>query len=78
MLYRFLNARGISLNKGGTAGQFLDVNEISSYAAEAVEYVRRSGVVNGRPDGSFAPWTAPPVRRPAACLQASQTRCGAE
>lgn len=55
MLYRFLNARGISLNKGGTAGQFLDVNEISSYAAEAVEYVRRSGVVNGRPDGSFAP-----------------------
>lgn len=55
MLYRFLNARGVSLNKGGTAGQFLDVNEISSYAAEAVEYMRRTGVINGRPDGSFAP-----------------------
>lgn len=55
MIYRFLGGHGISLEKQGTASQFQDVGELSAYAAEAVEYMRRCGVISGRPDGSFAP-----------------------
>jgi len=41
--------------EGSPDGRFSDSDEISQYAKTAVEALASSGVINGNPDGSFAP-----------------------
>lgn len=51
MLYRAIKPQ----NTIDNSLEFTDKDEISDYAAEAVEYFSAEGIVNGMGDGSFAP-----------------------
>ncbi|MDF2921509.1 MAG: phosphoesterase [Paenibacillaceae bacterium] len=55
LLARYALKQGISLS--GTQGErrFNDESEIADYAGEAVHAVRQAGIIDGYPDGTFAP-----------------------
>lgn len=55
MIERFCNYKNFSLNNNKPQINFTDTNNISSYASSSVAKVQQAGIINGRPDGSFAP-----------------------
>lgn len=55
MIERFANYKNFSLNNNKEKIDFTDNSNISSYAASSVAKVQQAGIINGRPDGSFAP-----------------------
>jgi hypothetical protein len=55
MLANFAGVTGISLPDTGVAPAFTDLAAISVWAGEAVDRVVRAGVMNGMPEGGFAP-----------------------
>lgn len=55
MLARFAGYMGYELPAVGDSAVFNDAETISPWAAEAVEYCRSCGLVNGMEDGAFAP-----------------------
>ena len=54
MLYRFANHRNLNLPTGNNAN-FSDANTVSSWASDAVSAIAEAGVLQGRPNGTFAP-----------------------
>ena len=56
MISRFTRAYGCGLTQAGTVtARFTDAGAISSWAVDAVEEMRIAGILNGYPDGRFAP-----------------------
>ncbi len=55
MVKRAVEAAGYTLYAEGEEGAFTDADAISDYAKEAVEVLRRAGVINGYETGEFAP-----------------------
>lgn len=55
MLYRALAAARVSLGQKFDKYSFADNDDISVYAAEAVEILQRAGIINGVSDTEFAP-----------------------
>lgn len=55
MIERFCNYKNFNLNNNKAQINFKDTNNISSYASSSVAKVQQAGIINGRPDGSFAP-----------------------
>jgi len=55
MTYSALKAAGITLSDVSKAIDFKDASSISEYAKEAVAAMQKAGVINGMPDGGFAP-----------------------
>ena len=57
MVNRYLDVYGYSLKKSTTAipGRFTDSATISGWAVDSVDYMRLTGILNGYPDGRFAP-----------------------
>ena len=55
MIERFCNYKNFSLNNNKPQINFTDTNNISSYASSSVAKVQQAGIINCRPDGSFAP-----------------------
>lgn len=67
MLHRLAQLANVSLSGAANAGvnantsnnaapvSFSDLDQVSSYAADAVEDMSKSGVIGGMPDGKFAP-----------------------
>ena len=53
IIYNFANMSGIKMTAGG--GGFSDSDAVSPWAAGAVSSIKSLGVINGLPDGSFAP-----------------------
>ncbi len=54
IMYNYIISKGIELEEGEKA-EFADDSDISSWAAEAVYYMQKTGIINGMPDGTFAP-----------------------
>jgi surface protein len=54
MLHRFMLIMGIELPVGEIT-EFIDQDNISPWAAEAVVAMQAAGIITGRPDGSFDP-----------------------
>lgn len=55
MVYRAAQLLKADLSGEGTAKPFKDGSAIAAYASEAVAAVAKAAIVNGMPDGSFAP-----------------------
>lgn len=55
MTYRAIAAAGVALEPADDAGRFADEAAIASYAREAVTAMQRAGIINGMPNGAFAP-----------------------
>ncbi len=55
MIERFANYKGFKLDNNKEQINFTDNTNISSYAISSVSKVQQAGIINGRPDGSFAP-----------------------
>jgi len=55
MLTKYAEYMGIALREQKAATDFADKSSISKYAREAVSLCQVAGIVNGMPDGSFAP-----------------------
>nr|WP_317359210.1 S-layer homology domain-containing protein [uncultured Tyzzerella sp.] len=55
MIERFANYKNFNLNNNKEKINFTDSANISSYASSSVAKVQQAGIINGRPDGSFAP-----------------------
>lgn len=55
MLTRFCDVMNYSLPTVGESEAFADADSISDWAAEAVDYCKTRGLVNGVPGGAFAP-----------------------
>lgn len=55
MIERFCNYKNFNLNNNKAQINFTDTTNISSYASSSVAKVQQAGIINGRPDGSFAP-----------------------
>lgn len=56
MIARYINSAGFSLAEAGnSAAFFTDKADISSWAQEGVELMRRTGILTGYEDGSFQP-----------------------
>lgn len=55
MIERFANYKGFKLDNNKDQINFTDNANISSYAISSVSKVQQAGIINGRPDGSFAP-----------------------
>jgi hypothetical protein len=53
MLLNFADAMNIKLEMVNEPVEFKDASQISSWAAKPVSIVQRSGLINGKPDGSF-------------------------
>ena len=54
MIYRFLRYAGIELEEQDVE-EFADFSEVSNWAQEAVTYLHRAGLINGRPGNIFDP-----------------------
>ena len=50
-----IKAAGITLTNTSEAANFKDSSTISQYAKESVAAMQKAGVINGMPDGGFAP-----------------------
>ncbi len=55
MLTKYADYMGIALRDEKTPISFTDKKSISKYAKTAVEACQTAGIINGMPDGSFAP-----------------------
>jgi hypothetical protein len=55
MLDSFAAAYAVPLPQAAAAPAFADAAAVSEWSAEAVGRIIRAGVMNGMPDGSFAP-----------------------
>lgn len=55
MLMRFCDVMNYSLPTAGESEAFADADAISDWAKEAVDYCKTRGLVNGLPNGAFAP-----------------------
>ena len=55
LLMRYLDFQKITLKDNALVASFTDAADISAYARDAVEYCRVHGLINGAPDGRFAP-----------------------
>ncbi|OMD86814.1 MULTISPECIES: S-layer homology domain-containing protein [Paenibacillus] len=55
ILFRALSLTALQSDISGKAATFADENQIGSYAMDAVEYLRETGIVNGYTDGTFRP-----------------------
>ena len=55
ILERILQISGMELPAENEKTSFSDENDIADYAKEAVEKMQTAGILNGLPDGSFAP-----------------------
>ena len=55
MLMRYLDFQKITLKDNALVASFSDASDVSAYARNAVEYCRLHGLINGAPDGRFAP-----------------------
>lgn len=55
MIERFANYKNFKLDSNKEKINFKDNANISSYASSSVSKVQQAGIINGRPDGSFAP-----------------------
>ncbi|MEV5025397.1 endo-1,4-beta-xylanase [Paenibacillus sp. LPE1-1-1.1] len=58
MTHRALSAAGLTLNRDNVSKVFADSASIADYARESVSAMQQSGIINGMPDGSFAPKAA--------------------
>ncbi len=54
MIYRALDSQH-ALQSVNTNGAFSDIDMVSDFAVDAVNYMKSSGLMNGMGDGSFAP-----------------------
>ena len=54
-IYNFAKAMGIELGTVAEEIVFTDASSISEWAKDAVKAVQLSGIINGKPDGSFDP-----------------------
>ncbi len=68
--YRTVTTLNRSLKTAADGAEFLDRADISDYAIEAVDAMRRAGVINGMEDGTFRPLEN------AARAQAAKVICG--
>jgi hypothetical protein len=55
MLANFASVTGIPLQDTGVAPEFADSAAVSPWASEALNRIVRAGIMNGMPDGGFAP-----------------------
>lgn len=55
MVARTVAVTDVELSKNAKTAEFSDMNEIATYAREAVESLRLAGIINGRGDNRFAP-----------------------
>ncbi len=55
MMDRAAKVCGVTFGTGGGTVAFTDADQIAGYAVEAVETMRRAGILNGNGDGTFAP-----------------------
>lgn len=55
MIQRFCDYKGFNLYQTKQKIDFKDENNISNYAKDSISRVQQAGIINGRPDGSFAP-----------------------
>jgi len=55
ILFRALRLSALQSDSSGKAATFADEKQIGSYAMDAVEYLRETGIVNGYTDGTFRP-----------------------
>lgn len=55
MIERFATYKNFKLDNNKEQINFTDSSNISSYAIESVTRVQKAGIINGKPDGSFAP-----------------------
>ncbi|MCL2853876.1 MAG: S-layer homology domain-containing protein [Defluviitaleaceae bacterium] len=55
ILYRFAVATNAELPDTVPFGGFTDQADVAGYAAHAIEYLFKAGIILGRPDGSFDP-----------------------
>lgn len=55
MIERFCEYKGFNLNNNKEEIVFTDSTNISSYAQSSISKVQQAGIINGRPDGTFAP-----------------------
>lgn len=55
MIKRYMDLKGLSMNKGAQAGTFEDDAQIAEYAKEAVYYMQQVGFIKGVGSNSFAP-----------------------
>ncbi len=53
MLYRFSVTEGIELGDSGVSSDFSDVDSISDYALESVEFMFKAGIINGYKDNGI-------------------------
>ena len=54
ILYRYTQYKGLTLNDGDYAEEYPDIDEVSSYAAQAMRWANAEGLINGvrRSDGT--------------------------
>ena len=55
ILYRYTAHKGGDVSKRSTLAQFTDVNQISSWALENIQWANAVGMVNGRTDTTIVP-----------------------
>ncbi|WP_250278249.1 S-layer homology domain-containing protein [[Clostridium] colinum] len=55
MIEKFCEYKKFDLKNNKEEISFTDINNISSFAKSSVTRVQQAGIINGRPDGSFAP-----------------------
>ena len=55
MLSRYLQQAGYELPAATAAKQLGDNTQIADWAAESIRFCQMHGLINGRPDGLFAP-----------------------
>lgn len=55
MIYNAANVMKINLGTDVEYKEFTDASKISAWAKDAVKAVQQSGIINGKPDGSFDP-----------------------
>lgn len=53
MLLNFADAMNVKFEMINERVEFKDASQISSWAAKPVSIIQRSGIINGKPDGSF-------------------------
>lgn len=55
MVYKAANSKSITLSDENNSINFSDLDQIASYAVEAVQNMQSTGIINGMGDGRFAP-----------------------
>ena len=55
MLYKFIKARSLNITASSDTKDFADGNLVSSWAKDAVAFILRAQIINGRTNGKFDP-----------------------